>query len=660
MVARLVRVARDPRTIRAAAGAGAAGALGTVGGLVVAVRDRARRAAGRLGPAPPVLTVDGTRFRDLNKNGVLDPYEDSRRSVDDRVENLLSLMTVREQVGLMFHPMIGVPRSGRLSEVPSLLTRAGATELVAVHQLTHFNILQARPPEVLARWYNSLQLVAERTRLGIPVTISSDPRHSTGDNPATGIRMPGFSSWPDPLGFAAAADAGLVERFGELAAREYRAVGIRSALHPMADLATEPRWARIAGTFGDDAELASRLVAAYVRGFQGEGIGPESIASMVKHFPGGGPQQDGWDSHFSYGRNMAYPGGNSEYHLAPFVAAFEAGARQVMLHYGIPVGMTAQRVAMAFNDEIVADLLRRRLGFDGVVCADWYAVEPPKAFGLVPLMEAKAWGVEHLTVAERYARAIDAGVDQFGGQSTPAQVVRLVRERRISPARIDESARRILRVKFALGLFDDPFVDDGAAAREAGTAEMREAGLDAQRRSVVLLTNRELSGRPLLPLGSGLRIYVEGIVPHLAAPYGRVVATPADADVAIVRIGAPYRRRRGLVERFFHQGDLDLEPAERERLLALCATVPTVVDIHLERPVVVPELAGAATAMLATFGVCDEVLVEAIFGRFAPTGRLPVEMPSSMDAVRRQKPDVPYDSEDPLFPFGHGLTYTPS
>ena len=654
-LSRIVRVVRDPRTVRIAGEVGAAGAAWAAVGAVAAVRGRARRAAERLGPPPPVLTVDGNRYRDLNKNGRLDPYEDPRRSTEERVENLLTVMTVPEKVGLMFQPMLPVPRRGRLSESPSALARAGTTEIIAVHHVTHFNILQARPPEVLARWHNSLQLVAERTRLGIPVTISSDPRHSAGGNPATGIRMPGFSTWPEPLGLAAAADPELVERFGELARREYRAVGIRSALHPMADLATEPRWARIAGTFGEDAELAAPLVAAYVRGFQGDGIGPESVACMVKHFPGGGPQEDGWDSHFSYGRNMAYPAGNSEYHLATFVAAFEAGARQVMLHYGIPAGLTRQRVAMAFNDEIVSGLLRRRLGFDGVVCADWYAVEPPRAFGLVPLMEAKAWGVEHLTVAERYARAIDAGVDQFGGQSTPAHLVRLVREGRITPDRVDESARRILRVKFALGLFDDPFVD--AVAPEAGTAEMREAGLDAQRRSVVLLTNREVSGRPFLPLGSGLRIYVEGIVPHLAAPYGRVVASPADADVAVVRIGAPFRRRRGLVERFFHQGDLDLDAAERDRLLALCGAVATVVDIHLERPAVIPELAEAATALFATFGVCDEVLLEAVFGRFAPSGHLPVEMPASMEAVRRQQPDVPYDSGDPLFPFGHGVTY---
>jgi len=232
-----------------------------------------------------------------------------------------------------------------------------------------------------------------------------------------------------------------------------------------------------------------------------------------------------------------------------------------------------------------------------------------------------------------------------------------VREGRIAAERVDESARRILALKFDLGLFDDPFVDSAGAAGRVGTREMREAGVAAQRRSVVLLSNREHSGGPLLPLAGGLRVYVEGIVPHLAAPYGRVVATPADADVAIVRLGAPFRRRRGLVERFFHQGDLDLEPAERDRLLALCAAVPTVVDIHLERPAVVPELAGAATAMFATFGVSDEILLEAVFGRFAPTGRLPVEMPRSMEAVRRQQPDVPSDSGDPLFPFGHGLTY---
>ena len=161
---------------------------------------------------------------------------------------------------------------------------------------------------MLAQWHNRVQEAAERTRLGIPVTISSDPRHGLGDNPATSMAGSGFSQWPDPIGLAATRDEGLVREFADIARREYLAVGIRLALHPTADLATEPRWCRASGTFGEDAEVAARLVAAYLRGMQGETLGPQSVACMTKHFPGGGPQLDGEDPHFPYGREQVYPG----------------------------------------------------------------------------------------------------------------------------------------------------------------------------------------------------------------------------------------------------------------------------------------------------------------------------------------------------------------
>ena len=156
-------------------------------------------------------------------------------------------------------------------------------------------------------------------------------------------RRQSFSQWPEPIGLAATGDAALVQQFGDIARQEYLAVGIRVALHPMADLATEPRWARINGTFGEDAELASRMVSAYIRGFQGEKLGPHSVACMTKHFPGGGPQKDGEDPHFSYGKDQVYPGNNFDYHLIPFEAAFQAGTAQIMPYYGMPVGTPSKR-----------------------------------------------------------------------------------------------------------------------------------------------------------------------------------------------------------------------------------------------------------------------------------------------------------------------------
>ncbi|UCD45051.1 MAG: glycoside hydrolase family 3 C-terminal domain-containing protein [Candidatus Bathyarchaeota archaeon] len=608
-----------------------------------------------------MLTDDGFAFRDLNGNGRLDPYEDGRLPVEERVEDLLSRMTLEEKAGMMFHTMVGMKADGGLMEVAGPMNPAPTSELIEKRLMNHFNVYAVAEPRRMAEWHNRLQRLAEGTRLGIPVTISSDPRHSysrePGDSILTSIMLTGgFSQWPGPIGLAATRDPELVKEFGDIARREYTAVGIRVALHPMADLATEPRWARIEGTFGEDAVLASRLVSAYVEGFQGEALGPGSVACMTKHFPGGGPQRDGEDPHFSYGKEQVYPGGNFDHHLIPFEAAFEAGTAQIMPYYGMPVGLEVEEVGFGFNKDVVTGLLRGRYGFDGVVCTDWTLLTPVEAMGQAPI-EAKCWGVEDLSVAERARKAIDAGVDQFGGEACPEVVVDLVRGGLIQEARIDESVRRLLRDKFRLGLFDDPYVDSKAAERVVGNDEFRRAGENAQRRSIVLLKNAETPDGRFLPLRGRPMLYVENLDPGVVGGYGQVVESIEDADVAILRLRAPFEPREGFLERHFNSGDLDFKDEEKAIILNILGKVPTVVDIYLERPAVIPEIADRSAGLLADFGACDAAVLDVIFGRFTPSGKLPFEMPSSMDAVRRQKEDVPHDSEDPLFPFGHGLTY---
>ena len=159
--------------------------------------------------------------------------------------------------------------------------------------MNHFNVMQGTNTRSMAEWHNRMQNLAERTRLGIPVTLSTDPRHAFSYNPGAAMMAGDFSKWPEQIGLGAIGDPEVVEEFGDIARQEYLAVGIRTALHPMADLATEPRWCRTNGTFGEDAELSARLTAAYIRGFQGEEIGPQSVACMTKHFPGGGPKKMG-------------------------------------------------------------------------------------------------------------------------------------------------------------------------------------------------------------------------------------------------------------------------------------------------------------------------------------------------------------------------------
>ncbi|MGZ4396255.1 MAG: glycoside hydrolase family 3 protein [Gaiellaceae bacterium] len=596
--------------------------------------------------------IDGRVVRDLNGNGQLDPYEDPRLPVEERVDDLLAQMTLEEKAGLMFHPPIGIPPEGELLDEPSMLGGDGTTRLVAERHLNHFNLYFTPDARTTAEWHNRLQRLAEGTRLGIPVTISSDPRHSFDENPATSWASGSFSQWPEPIGLGAIGDEELVRRFGEIARQEYRAVGIHVALHPMADVATEPRWARIFGTFGEDVELVGRLTAAYIRGFQGDELGPTSVACMTKHFPGGGPQADGEDPHFPYGKDQVYPGGRFEEHLRPFESAFAAGTAQIMPYYGRPVGTELEPVGFGYNREVVTDMLRGRFGFDGVVCTDWGLVsDRPMPDGSV--WEAKAWGVEELDAAGRVVKIVEAGCDQFGGETLPELLVELVRAGRISESRIDESARRLLRDKFRLGLFDDPYVDPVAAATLCGSAEFRAAGAEAQRRAMVLIANDGL-----LPLKAGARIYVDGLSAEAAAAYGEVVESAADADAAIVFRNAPFEPRTAtFIESVFHAGNLEFPADERVALVELARTVPTVFVVHLERPAILTELAEAGAAVIGSFGASPDAILDVVFGRFAPTGKLPFELPSSMAAADRQLPDVPCDSEAPLFPLGHGLTY---
>jgi beta-glucosidase len=606
------------------------------------------------------LEVDGQGFRDLNRNGILDIYEDHRQDIGLRVEDLLSQMTVEEKVGLMWHPHIGVGRSGEILGRPNIraFNTVSTWDVLVNKKINHYNLYAIPGTGELAQWYNRLQKIAAQTRLGIPVSISTDPRHGIQNFVGPDLLGGEFSKWPEPIGLAAIGDSILVAEFGRMAREEYLAVGIRTALHPMADLATEPRWARINGTFGEDAALSAKLTAAYILGFQGDSLGPWSVACMTKHWSGGGPQEDGEDAHFGYGKRQVYPGNNFDYHLIPFEAALQAGTAMIMPYYGIPVGQTSEDVGMSFNKEIIDGMLRKEYGYDGIVCTDWAIVEGFSVLGR-EIVETKAWGVEHLTVAERIQKAIEAGVDQFGGNMNTSELVALVKEGAIAEKRIDESARRLLRAKFALGLFDNPFVDEDQAVKIVGNADFVAKGKLAQRKSMVLLKNNTMAdGRLTLPLSGKEKVYIENIDKQEASQYATVVDEIADADYAILRLQAPWEPRKGdFVESFFRQGDLDFKEPELSRILSIINEKPTIICIYLDRPAVIPEIAESATAIFAEFGAYDDAVLDVIFGKYHPTGKLPFEMPSSMEAVRIQKEDLPYDSKDPLFPFGYGLRY---
>jgi beta-glucosidase-like glycosyl hydrolase len=612
----------------------------------------------RLPTLPTLLTApDGTSFRDLNGNGVMDPYEDPRRPVEERVADLLGRLSLPEKAGLLFHTVIEAGADGEVVESAGAISKSPTSEVVLGKHLTHFNVHRLGDARLAARWHNALQAVAEKSPHGIPVTISTDPRHGFIENAGASFAAASFSQWPEALGLAALRDEAAVREFADIARQEYVAVGIRAALHPTVDLATEPRWARQSGTFGQDPGLVSRLGVAYLQGFQGDSLGATSVACTTKHFPGGGPQKDGEDAHFPYGREQVYDGGRQDDHLAPFPPTIEAGTSAVMPYYGMPIGLTLggidlPEVGFGFSREVVTDLLRGQLGFDGVVLSDWELIHDNYVGDQV--LPARAWGVEHLDPAGRMELLLAAGIDQFGGEECVEVLLGLLASGRVTETRVDESAARLLAVKFRLGLFDNPFVDEDAASTVVGSPAFREAGRRAQSRSVTVLTNDD----SLLPLTARRLVYAEGLGDEAVARLGQRVGTPEEADVAVVRVPAPFEHRSDLfLEAWFHQGSLDFPPGFVTRMSRIADWCPLVLDVTLDRPAVLTPLVPIAAVLTGSYGTSDAAYVDAITGTVAAQGKLPFDLPRSMEQVRQHPSDVP-GLGDPLFAFGHGLRLT--
>lgn len=599
----------------------------------------------------------GRAYRDLNKNGKKDIYEDASQPVEKRIDDLLAQMTLEEKAGMMFINGTFINDDGSIEKRPDTKGMAArlpsSEQLIAEKKMNHFNLWQVPGTKAFAEGTNAIQKAAENSRLGIPVTIASDPRHYFSNN-IFAMSSNKFSQWPEQLGLAAIGDEKLVKRFGDIARQEYLAVGIREALHPMADLSTEPRWPRNNGTFGEDAELSAKLTAAYILGFQGVKLNNKGVACMTKHFTGGGPQKEGLDSHFEFHKGQVYPGKNFKYHLIPFEAAFKVKTAAIMPYYGIPVGQTSEDVGFSYNKEIITGLLRNKYKYDGVVCTDWGLVTDANMGSFV--WPARAWGVENLSEEDRVLKIIEAGCDQFGGESCPQHVVSLVQKGKLIEKRIDESVRRLLRQKFELGLFENPYVDVDKALKIVGRADFVKEGAAAQRRAMTLLKNDKKS----LPLAAKkYKIYVQNVDKTVAAKYGTVVDRPEDADFAILRLNTPWTpvETPNFFARGFHHGDLDFKGGTKDSILTLLKTVPTIVDIYIDRPAVIPEISENARGLLADYGASDEAVLDVIFGKAKPQGKLPFELPSSMEAVRNQKEDLPHDSKKPLYPFGFGLRY---
>ena len=598
-----------------------------------------------------ILTIDKQDFRDLNKNNILDIYEDHRLDAQTRTNDLLSKMSIEEKVGQMFHPpfILKPDLLMFLYEVAIRGNKLTETHIVE-DNITHFNLYGNPSPFELGSEINHLQKIASRTRLGIPITISSDPIHEVpkGGGIAS-FSVDGFSKWPSQLGFAATQDSGLVKKFAEIVREEYLAVGIRTALHPMSDLATDPRWARNFGTFGSNANLSSDMTLAYMDGFQGKNINNDSVLTMVKHFPGGGPQEDGLDAHLFSGRNQIYPGNNFNYHLIPFKKAIKNNLKVIMPYYGVPVGQTNEEVAMAFNDYIISDLLKNDLGYDGVICSDW------------GIITGRHWGVGDLSIEERYKKSLQAGIDQYGGENNPSYILNLVENNNVSEQRINESVRKILVNKFELGLFDNPYVNEDMIHKRVNTIENIKAGIEAQRRSIVLLENDGV-----LPLKQETKIFVDGLDKNIATEFGKLVGNIEDADIVIMYIHTVFNgnQESGLNRAFdnflstlFPNGDLNFNDEILSKVRNYSAEKDLIVVVDLNRPAILASIKDNVSGLIGTFGVEDRVIFEGLYGEFNPSGKLPFDIPSSMESVLNQKEDLPDDALNPTYRYGYGSSY---
>lgn len=708
-----------------------------------------------------LLEQDGYRFKDLNRDGKLDKYEDWRLTPEERAQDLAAQLSVEEIAGLMLysaHQSIpGVSRSGHFMGSTyngTTLEESGLTSSDLTDQQKKFLgednlravlVTTVESPEVAAKWNNNVQAYVEGLGHGIPANNSSDPRHTVSADAEYNYGAGGtISLWPSSLGIAATFDPAAMKRFGQIASREYRALGIATALSPQVDIATDPRWSRFSGTFGDDSNLATDMARAYCDGFQTssadksvEGAwGYESVNAMVKHWYGYGAQEGGRDSHFCYGKYAVYPGNNLEEHLKPFTeGSFKLDdgtgmASAVMPIYSIlwnqsPLG---ENVGGSYSKWMIAEQLREKYHFDGVACTDWNIMFDNNA---VESFGGMCWGVENVPVAERHFMILEAGVDQFGGQNDKGPVLEAYQMwvdkygKESADQRFQKSAYRLLLNVFRVGLFENPYLDPAETTTIVGCPEYMEAGYDVQQKSVVMLKNHKQT----LPVAEKKNVYVPKrhfvksmgffgptgedkwdypISLDLVKKYYNVVDDPKDADFALVLINEPssgvgydvadrnkggngyvpvslqyndytatYARKtsiaggdpkenftnrsyRGKTVKTANKDDMKLVLDTRK----LMGSKPVVVALNTGRPVVVSEFEGAADALLLTFTVENQVVLDIISGKVEPSGLLPMDMPVSMKAVEEQYEDVAHDFEcykdadGNTYRFAYGLNWS--
>jgi beta-glucosidase len=641
-----------------------------------------------------LLNLEGFQFKDLNKNGKLDKYEDWRLSDDVRAKDLLTKMSVEDKVGFMListsrlksersaqinvetdntiKPSSDLNEEDQVSTtnifnrkplVVPMMSSVGATKGITKFHLRHFIFRANVNARLTAEWTNKLQALAETDGLGIPVIIASNPRNHITKDASVGLSVGAttFSNWPGELGLSAMRDLKLVREFANIARQEWAAVGLRKGYMYMADLSTEPRWQRIEGTFGENAAWVAKMITEVVLGFQGTKLSSSSVAMTTKHFPGGGAGVGGQDPHFEWGKFEHFPGNMFQNNLIPFKAAIKAGTSAIMPYYSIPKDTKYQQVAYAYNKQVIHDLLRDTLGFKGIINSDT---------GPIDMMP---WGVEDITIVERYKKALEAGVNLFSGTGDPSKLLETVKSGAVDMKLVDNSVYRLLMEKFELGLFENPYVDEDAAEKIVGNAKFQASANLAMRKSIVLLRNETQS----LPLKPKTKIYFESYFQRRGAASPSVVYQPKINNYNVEFVKTPEEADYVLLwltpgSKSLFQSDgsplylsMSKNAVDVNYVNTLTAKKPTILVINYTNPWVIDEIYNSQTiknikGMIATFGTTNEALLDVVLGKFNPTGKMPFTTPISEAAVGKQLSDVPgylKGKDYALFKFDEGISY---
>ena len=627
-----------------------------------------------------ILTKGGYAFKDLNRNGKVDPYEDWRKDPLVRAKDLASQLSIEEIAGMMLYSAHQAIRGPEITDAQK--------KFLSEDNLRAVLMTSVSSPADAARWNNNVQAFVEGRGHGIPANNSSDPRHGAQATAEFDAGNGGtISMWPSSLGMAATFEPALV---------------------------------------GEDPDLDTDMARAYVDGFQTSegdaeikgGWGYDSVNAMIKHWPSGGPEEGGRDAHYSYGKYAVYPGDNLATQILPFTeGAFKLNgktgmASAVMPYYTISWDQdpSGGQVGNSYSKYIITDLLRDKYGFDGVVCTDWGITNN---YFHVEGFEGKCWGMETLTIAERHFQVIEAGVDQFGGNNDKGPVLEAYQMwvdkygEASARARFEASAVRLLMNSFRTGLFENPYRDPAETAATVGKPEFMAAGYAAQQKSVVMLKNHGKA----LPAAKKLKVYIpQYYVPGRAAMFGgqaaegrwvdpvdgnmvdkyfEKVTDPRKADFAIVFINAPAsgsgydvadrnkggngyvpislqyedytatdaretsiaggdpyedftnRSYRGKTVTTSNKSHMQLVRDTRKAM----GTKPVVTVVSISRPMVMKEIEPYTDALLLSFGVQNQAVLDIISGAVEPSGLLPMQLPADMKTVETQFEDVPRDMQ---------------